>query len=715
MTGRSTVLFQFGDYQLTPGERLLLKNGEAIALPPKAFAVLALLVENAGELVRKRSILETVWPDSHVEESNIQVQISLLRKVLGETVNSKFIETVPTAGYRFIAPVTVRDIQRKGNELTSTEDTGSKSRAGLGSPPRIWKPKSLIIAVALILILSSVGYLLITTFSQPPRAVFGERIKLKKLTDSGSAFGAAISPNGKFVAFETLFEGKYAVSLLEMGSSRSLQITPPSENAVSGIIFTKNSEQIYFNAPDDEQSGVTSVYRIPLFGGEAKKVMRNTSSPVDFSPDGKRIVFIRNEKVSGESAVMTASADGGDETTIANRKSPDLFSQGKRPAWSPDGKLIACVGINSGEKFLRVLVIDPSVGSISNLTTDNWTALQDVVWQSDSDHLLVTAQDDVKFGPMQIWSTSISGRGAAFKITREMRTYVGLSLSSESLLTSQVEAHTEVWSMTGNGPANQILSIKDSGRVELAWTPDHRIVFTSEANGDPNIYVLNADGSNTHQITNDPFEKRSPTVSPDGRYIAFVSNRTGVEQLWRIGIDGQELLQLSADQIYRYPQFSSDGNWVVYSTFKDSKSALWKVPIGGGQPILVKADLPFAPNISPDMNSIAYIEKEAGTGRTMIKIVRTSDLAELRTWEVPANTPLHALRWTAESNGVLYLASTNKYMNLFRQPISDLPPTQLTDFKYDFPSYCAVAKQGKYLACLRNAMVRDVVQISPGE
>ena len=99
-------LFEFGPYTLDAAEHRLSCDGEAVALPPKAFATLVVLVENAGHVLSKNDLLDAVWPESFVEEASLTVTISTLRKILGERGRGdRYIETVPKRGYRFVAPV----------------------------------------------------------------------------------------------------------------------------------------------------------------------------------------------------------------------------------------------------------------------------------------------------------------------------------------------------------------------------------------------------------------------------------------------------------------------------------------------------------------------------------------------------------------------------------------------------------------------------------
>jgi DNA-binding winged helix-turn-helix (wHTH) protein len=100
-------IYEFGEFRLDPAERMLLRSGASVQIPPKAFETLVVLVENKGRLVAKEELMKAVWPDSFVEESNLTLNIHTLRKLFneGSTEAQSFIETVPKKGYRFTAEV----------------------------------------------------------------------------------------------------------------------------------------------------------------------------------------------------------------------------------------------------------------------------------------------------------------------------------------------------------------------------------------------------------------------------------------------------------------------------------------------------------------------------------------------------------------------------------------------------------------------------------
>jgi DNA-binding winged helix-turn-helix (wHTH) protein len=100
-------LYEFGEFRLDSAEHLLLRKGVPVSLAPKAFDLLLIFVKHSGHLIHKEELLNELWPDSFVEESNLTFNVSALRKALGDRRGGvRYIETVPKKGYRFAADVT---------------------------------------------------------------------------------------------------------------------------------------------------------------------------------------------------------------------------------------------------------------------------------------------------------------------------------------------------------------------------------------------------------------------------------------------------------------------------------------------------------------------------------------------------------------------------------------------------------------------------------
>lgn len=131
MSSSQNHRFEFGEFFLDAAEKQLLRNGTSVPLPPKVFDTLVVLVRNSGHLVEKEFLMHEVWPDTFVEDVNLSVNISAIRKVLGETSDGgPYIETVPKRGYRFVGVVT--NIEDGESELI----VGSLKTGNIGSDER---------------------------------------------------------------------------------------------------------------------------------------------------------------------------------------------------------------------------------------------------------------------------------------------------------------------------------------------------------------------------------------------------------------------------------------------------------------------------------------------------------------------------------------------------------------------------------------------------
>ena len=113
MNQQAKPCYEFGPFRLDVSEHVLLRQGRPVPLTPKVFEVLRVLVQNSGHLVEKEELLKEIWPDSFVEEANLNRSVSILRKALGEDP-SGYIQTVPKRGYRFVAQVTACRQERRG-------------------------------------------------------------------------------------------------------------------------------------------------------------------------------------------------------------------------------------------------------------------------------------------------------------------------------------------------------------------------------------------------------------------------------------------------------------------------------------------------------------------------------------------------------------------------------------------------------------------------
>src|SRR5215467_9710399 len=154
--------FDFGPYHLDPVKRLLFRAGEPVALTPKAFDTLLILVQNAGRLLGKEELMRSLWPDTFVEDGNLTQNIFMLRKALGESATDRYIITVPGHGYRFA--VDVKDLSIPG----AVVESHSQSRIVI-EEKRTWR--GLLLAAAMTVVILGAVYSVYSTRKPPRRAL----------------------------------------------------------------------------------------------------------------------------------------------------------------------------------------------------------------------------------------------------------------------------------------------------------------------------------------------------------------------------------------------------------------------------------------------------------------------------------------------------------------------------------------------------------------
>src|SRR6267143_3509194 len=135
MIERAKHFYEFGQFRIDEGERVLLREGQPVPLAPKVFDTLLALVKDRGHVLEKDRLMKELWPDTFVEASNLTYNISQLRKALGDA--ERYIETIPRRGYRFTAPVRERDeetvaliIEERSHSRTVIEEVVGENGSG---------------------------------------------------------------------------------------------------------------------------------------------------------------------------------------------------------------------------------------------------------------------------------------------------------------------------------------------------------------------------------------------------------------------------------------------------------------------------------------------------------------------------------------------------------------------------------------------------------
>ncbi len=566
----------------------------------------------------------------------------------------------------------------------------------------------------LVLLLGGVGnglYRALDHYSSTPTP---SALKITRLTSTGKATRAAISPDGKYVVYAQDDGGQQSLWVTQVAAASNVQIVPSAQVSYVGITFARDGNFIYYVRTDKENPN-SALWHLPVLGGNARKILVNIQSPITLSPDDKQLAFVRGYEGQKESALMVASADGSEEKKLAVRKSPDLFSSG--PAWSPDGKTIACVSANRTNTTYRYVVgVRVSDGAEQPITSHRWDiglSFPRVAWLPDNSGILATALEESR-SLYQIWYLSWPGDEAR-RIVNDLNSYTDISLAtaSDTLAAIQSQRVVNLW-VAPDGEASRARQItsgadREDGVRGLNWTPDGRIVYRSVAGGNSNVWIMATDGAGNKQLSANAAQNEDLAVSLDGRYIVWASLQTRNGNLWRMEIDGGNPKQLTNGDGEFTPQVSPDGKCVVYWSVRDGM--LWKIPIDGGDPVQVTDKAAVTPVFSTDCKLIACNYWDEASGRYKIAVIPFAGGPPVKIFDELGgfNRPL---QWMPDGRAIAFIRTTNGVSNLWAQPLAGGAPKQLTEFKDQRIFNFAWSRDGKQLALSRGVVNSDVVLLS---
>jgi Tol biopolymer transport system component/DNA-binding winged helix-turn-helix (wHTH) protein len=744
--------YRFHDFEVDVDQCVLLREGKPVPLRPKVFDTLLILVEHRGRIVGKDELMNRLWPDSFVEEDNLTFNIRQLRMALGDDARRPvYIETVARRGYRFIAnmeevlteadtmqnPISVRARGSRLNGVSAFEASGTDQPGEVVSQPALtmspaadetavgWqaisstsgviaktrKPLFAAVAVAAVVTLGAmvaVWYFRGSSNRNPIDGRAGNAITLpalniEKLTATGKSRHAVISPDGEYVAYSSEVRGRESIWLRQLATGASREVIAFAEGRIYGMAFAHSGKHLYFVKGRPEP---TALYRVPIpLGGVPTKLIVRTEGNFSLSPDDSQIALLRYSDDDRECSLVLADADGGKEHALAVHAQPDRFNT---PAWSPDGQTIAVAAgpSDSGSHEVRILEVGVLDGKKREISTERWFHVSSLVWLPDKSGLLV-AGEKVISETKQLWRISYPG-GEASQLTNGLTSYVGLGITSDGgkAVATEMTLNADIWV----GPAGDAQNLE---RITQAtggfnWMPDGRIVYSSSALVNRNLWAMKPDGTEQRQLT-DSGENTNPVVTPDGRYIVFVSNRSGAFQIWRMNTDGSNKVELTRGGGGNGPAISPDGSWVIYHTVSDQR--LWKVSIEGGDPVRLTEQYAVAPSISPDGRLIACVRKR--DKKTLQLIIIPSDGGDpLHAFGIePLRLSSYRLWWEPDGNGLRYAASHHGVTSLYRQSLKGGAPERLFDLNEDDIFDFAYSPDGQQLAATRGDWRFDVILI----
>lgn len=751
MNNESTARsFNFGNFTLDLEKRLLLRDGEPVPLTPKAFDTLALLVRRSGHVVGKDELLEEIWADAFVEESTIAQNVFTLRKALGQHhTENQFIETVPKHGYRFIADVKAIDgatnagpeiaQQRAAHHIivsekisdaeiseAETNNAGSdlhpaKQPARFNFQTRLLASVMLLLAVAV-----AIGLFRFTQIDEAAAnfAALSPLTRTTQLTNTGQVLRAAVSPDGKYVAYIQSERGRESLWLRQVEIAGGIEIVQSSGSHFVGITFAPDSNSIFY-VKYETDSAIAGLYQVPVLGGAARKILTDIDSQISFAPDKKHFVFVRNYLSRKEMHLIIADLDNAhQEQHLAVDAGVHWMTDGA-PAWSPDGKIIIrqarSATSNSANPKTYLVQVQVADGKQTIFNTHQWEAIDAIEWLADGTGLIVAARDNASLLAYQLWQIDYPG-GEARAITKDSNGYSSASVTAEmkSLVTILHRRIANLW-IAPSDKASTALKILSGNSKELGWMlgvewlRDGRIIYGSTASGKEDIWLMNADGSNQKQLTTTAGANFEPTISADGRTMVYVSQAAAAApHLWKMNLDNGECAQLTNGVSELRPDISPDGRWVVYMSLDKDSPSVWKTSTDGGEAAIQLTDkIASVPRFSPDGRLIACFYRPDVDTFSKLAVIPFDGGEPVKVFDKSPTTIVESgIQWTPDGRALTFIANRDGVSNIWLQPLDGSPARQLTNFTSETIFRFAWSPDGKMFVAERGTEIGDIVLIN---
>ena len=721
-------LYQFGDFTVDRDQKVLLRKGTPQPLTPKAFDTLIMLVEHAGQIVEKEALMNRVWPDTFVEETNLTFNIQQLRKALGDNARSpSFIETIARRGYRFIAQMSEISEEQARHQTNSQIDEriiaiekGNGFQTEASSQKQGHTQTVRLVFICSVFITLLVGGLAFNAWrnrnggkNQPSSRIRFQNAQMTRLT-SGKALKVAISPDAKQVAYVLEEKDGQSLWLRRTTVASSVQIVPPRNVDFMGVNFSRDGDLIYYIASEPQKFQGT-LYSVPVLGGPTRKLFENISSPIGLSHDGTQMAFtVCRSEAEGIMRLMVGSADGRNEHQVYQEEEPAGLSAFTPPAWSPDDSQIATVRTDSREVLNKFIAVNLKDGSATDLSNSEWKIVDGLDWTPDGLFVSAQHQDDDNY---ELWQIDLSKQSPQ-KLTKDPSCYHGINFASDRKTSATIQNVTlmQLWSVSLADPMNfkQITSVSSS-YVDVEFTPQGKLLYSSQTTGLGDLWQMDADDRNHIELTSNAGGNYSPVSSPDGRFIFFTSSREKTYYIYRSLADGTEAHKLTDDnEEEAQPDCSRDGKVVVFQNYLQASQPLKKVSSEGGTPVLLNDRWNGSPAISPDGNLVAVWHAEKYEDQWQLALVPLKIGGKpIKTFSAPS--PKGTIHWTADGRGLLYIVTSDGVSNIWRQPIDGGKPVPVTQFQNDLIFSFAISPDGKTLVCDRGTVAQDVILLKDTE
>lgn len=437
------------------------------------------------------------------------------------------------------------------------------------------------------------------------------------------------APNSQEFAFSREEAGIRSIVVKNIASNEERKLTEGDYDDIqpswspdgNTVLFVRSRQPKVKLEPGDVFGSFADgdVWAIDLTSGRETKLAERAFNP-DFSPDGKRIAV--DASWAGPRRIWALDGRGHNPQQLTSDISEGISHV--RPRWSPDGTKIVFQSIERTKFDVRVF--DVLTNQTNWITND---AVQDLnpVWSPSGSFIYFSSY---RGGGINIWRVAVLAEGIPVGPPQQLTIGAGqdveLAISQAGRLAfSILRQNADIWRLpvapdSGKpvGPPQELITTtREDSRG--AWSPDGKtIAFNSDRTGEMNIWLHELETRQSRQLTKGAGGDFQANWSPDGKQIAFFSSRAGTADIWSVDLASGELRQLTAtDSVEVNPFFSPDGGKIAFNSDRSGRPEVWVMNSDGSNARQLSAAGLMGHFMRWDTQGESVIFRSPGSGRAL--------------------------------------------------------------------------------------------------